>query len=193
MNSRMIKALLIWNVILSTLVLLLIGLYASAAQAANDPPVRMFQTPLDHGASGKGGASTTPVEIKARDKWTLVQKLSVNLTGDHNHECAVIASSNASNAPGNSVDNKYQFILTLDDPNPNANTATTRTIDFDDGRTVTDHNNMEVTAAILYHATNEPHTFYWFAKKLSEDANPAATMTVVNTTLTAVCVKRLQP
>ena len=191
MKSRAVKLLVIWNVVLSTLVLILLGLYTSAAQAANDPPVQMYQAPQAEPAGGKGTTSTTPVDVQARDKWTLVQKLSVDFTGKLNHECVVIASTNASNAPGNSEDNKYEFILTLDDPNPIADTATARTIDFDNGRTVIDHNDMEVTASVLYHMTDEPHTFYWFAKKISENAATPAKMTAVNNTLSALCVKQL--
>lgn len=191
MKSRTVKLLVVWNVILSTLVLVLLGLYASAAQAANDPPVRVYQAASAEPAGGKGTNSTTPVSVQAHDKWTLVQKLSVDFTGLLNHECVVIASSNVSNAPGNSEDNKYEFILTLDDSNPKTDTATSRIIDFDNGRSVIDHNDMEVTASILFHMTDEPHTFYWFAKKLSTNGNPASTMSVANNTLSALCVRQL--
>lgn len=195
MKSRTIRLLVLWNVVLTTVVILLAALYASAAQAASDPPVRMFQETVDqdHVAGGKGLTSTKPVEVALRDRWTLIQTMTLNLAGNHNHECALIASSNVSNAPGNSEDNKYELIMTLDDPDPKLDLATTPYIDFDNGRSVTDHNDMEVTASVLYHATNEVHTVYWFAKKISEHANPPSKMTVVNNTLTASCVKNLQP
>lgn len=195
MKSHAVRLLVLWNVVLTTLVVLLLGLYASAAQAANDPPVRMFQEGIqdDHIAGGKGLTSTKPVDVSLRDQWTLIQKMTLNLAGNHNHECAVIASSNVSNAPGNSEDNKYEFVLTLDNPDPTLDLATTRYIDFDNGRSTIDHNDMEVTAPVMYHMTNEVHTVYWFAKKISEHANPPSKMTVVNNTLTALCVKNLQP
>lgn len=190
MKSRTTKLLVVWNIVLSTLVLVLLGLYASAAQAAADPPVKAFQANTDHNG-GRGTNSTEKISVTHGNKWTLIQKLSVDLSGTHNHECAVTANSRAYNEPGNTEDNKYEFVLTLDDSNPSTNLATTRTIDFDNGRVFYDHDDTAVTSSALYHATNEPHTFYWFARKLSDDANPPSHMTIENSTLWAVCVKKL--
>lgn len=193
MKTPSIKLLLLWNVSLTMLVLLLLGLYATAAQAANDPPLRAFYATSDHGSSGKGVGNTRPIQVTSRTSWTLLQKLTVNLSGNHNHECAVMASSNVFNTPGNSEDNKYEFVLTLDDPNPSETLATTRFLDFDNERTVSDQIDTEVTSTALYHATNEPHTFYWLARKVSPNASPPSVMTVARTTMWVLCVKNLQP
>lgn len=191
MSSRLTRLLVFWNVVLTALFLVVIGLYASAAQASNDPPVRAFTATTAHTNAARGNGTATPVQVNRRDKWTQLLKVQANLAGTHNHECTVIVSSNAFNAPGNSEDNKYEFVLTLDDPNPNATLATTRVIDFDNGRAITDHDDMEVSATAVYHATNEPHTFYWMARKLSENASPPSAMTVAASTMSVVCVKNI--
>ncbi len=190
MNSRTNRLLVLWNVVLTTLVLLLLGLYASAAQAANDPPVRVFQANADH-TGGRGVGSTATIQVKTHGDWTLLQKLSVDLNGATNHECAAVASSRVFNASGNAEDNKYEFVLTLDDPDPQGTLATTRVIDFDDDRVISDHDDQEVTSSSLYHATNEAHTFYWFARKISEDGKPPTYMSVQNSTLWVLCVKKI--
>ncbi len=189
MKSRTGKLLVVWNVVLTTLVLILLGLYASAAQAANDPPVQVFQANQDH-AGGKGTATDGRIEVKTHGEWTVIQKLTLDLSGNHNHECAVVANARIFNAPGNSEDNKYELVLTLDNPDPQIELPTTRFIDFDNGRWVWDYDDQSITSANLYHMTNEAHTLYWLARKISENANPPSYMNVQNSTLWAMCVKK---
>ncbi|MBI4670564.1 MAG: hypothetical protein HY741_02700 [Chloroflexi bacterium] len=105
MNSRLVRFLVFWNVASSVLLLVAIAMYASAAQAANDPPVRAFTASTAHVGSARGGATMNPIEVSRRDVWTQLLKVSVNLSDNHNHECTAIVSSHAYNYPGNSEDN----------------------------------------------------------------------------------------
>jgi hypothetical protein len=191
MRSHFVRWLMLWNIGLTVLLLLTIGMYASAAQASADPPVRAFAASTAHIAAARGNGTTTPIQVTRRDQWTKLLQVKADLSGTHNHECTVMVSSNAFNAPGNSEDNKYEFVLTLDDPNPTFALATTRVIDFDNGRIISDHNDMEVSSTAVYHATNEPHTFYWMARKLSENANPPSAMTISASTMSVICVKNI--
>ncbi|MBI4670563.1 MAG: hypothetical protein HY741_02695 [Chloroflexi bacterium] len=82
--------------------------------------------------------------------------------------------------------------MTLDDRNPTTAYPTHRELDFDNGRVITDHDDSEVSATAVFHATNEPHTFYWLARKISENASPPSKMTIPPSTMSIICVKNLQ-
>ena len=84
------KVLVMWNVALSVLVLVGMALYASAAQAANDPPVRVYSANLDD--VGADGDATVTNKTVNSTSYTELRKITTERLGAaHPHADAVHA------------------------------------------------------------------------------------------------------
>src|SRR5919202_4377410 len=100
MNSRSFKLLVAWNIVLTVLFLVSLVLNATWAQAASDPPVRVFTASPEHGV-GSGSETTADFKITRNDTWTELLSVRVDLGTTHKHNCAVFASSDVSTNGGN--------------------------------------------------------------------------------------------
>ncbi|MCC7163114.1 MAG: hypothetical protein IT331_11510 [Anaerolineae bacterium] len=81
------------------MVLIGLALYATAAQAANDPPVRVF-TADAYDVRGGGSASAVDGVINGTTPDTLRTVTTTRLSAGHPHVCVVVASATAQYSAG---------------------------------------------------------------------------------------------
>ena len=108
--------------------------------------------------------------------------------GAHPHHCVATASAQVVNPGDNTVDNKYIFVLALDDATPAANHASARTIEFNDNAVVQDALYQEVSSTFFF-ADIPPgqHVIRWMARKVGLDDEP---LTVDDASLALICTQK---
>lgn len=190
MSARTTKLIVIWNVVLTVLLIASLGANALWVQAANDPPVQVFSTTQEHPASSNWAATFNDKTVTSSVAWTELLELTINLPGSHKHQCAAIASMELINPGGGTTDNQYEFTPTLDNTSGAGHDASLRTIDFDDNGSIDDTNFLEVsTVRFLANINPGPHTFRLVGRKLSAaDEN----LTVNDSGMVVLCFKILQ-
>lgn len=191
MKSRTLQVLVAWNAVLTVLLIVALGSNALLAQAANDPPVKVYSAATDHNGTTNGASTIGDKLIDSNVSWTQLLSVTVNFTGQsHTHQCAVIASSEALNGASGTTDNLYAFDLTVDSPAGDLNAGSTRTIDFDDNATTDDTNYLEVSSNRLFtNLSAGAHTFRWLGmKQAANDDN----MIVNDSSMVVLCFKKLQ-
>ncbi|MBI4675404.1 MAG: hypothetical protein HY741_27480 [Chloroflexi bacterium] len=189
MNTRSFRLLVTWNVILTVLLLIALAFVAVSAQAANDPPVKVYTATYAHG----NGIAGTAVNDKTISSTTFadILTISVNFTGQtHNHYCVMIGSANLINPALGSTGHRYEFGVGYD-----ANTAASYSfsnmqVEFSDNAGVDDLSYLPVTSNRVFGAlTPAAHTLRFQGRKL---AAGSPNLTVDNASATAICFKKYQ-
>jgi hypothetical protein len=186
MNKRAFKLLLTWNVVLTVLLLAVLAFAALGAQAATDPPVRVFTATLDHGVAGTGG-TTVNAFINSAVPYQTFLTVPVNFTGQsHVHQCLAIGSANVEN-PGGGTGNQYVFNIGMDS---GFGGNSYMTLELADNSGVNDPNFVPVTTnKIFTNISAAPHTFRFGAyKRQPNDPN----FTIHNASMTVICFRQLQ-
>jgi hypothetical protein len=189
MKVPSIKILFTWNLVLTTLLLVMIGITAVSVQAANDPPVKVYSANLDHN-SGTNGTGTTVNKVINGTGWQTILSVPVDFTGQtHNHHCVVIGTANAVNpAGGGNTGFRYDFSTRLD--GGGGSSWALMTLELSDNPSHDDANFVPVTISRLW-TELEPgaHTLDFIAREQNA-GNP--NLTITNATVSALCFKRLQ-
>lgn len=175
------KLLVLWNVALSVLVLVGMALYASAAQAANDPPVRVYSANSDDvGGGGTGGTADNTIDGTAPDQLRIVT--TSNLSANHPHVCIVTASASAKYA-GNGT---YIFGLSMDNAGATVSSSDRRIEMFDNGG-INDDSYEEVSTVYVFNDVMGSHDFRFSARK---SAAGNGSLVVDASSMSVVCLKK---
>lgn len=180
-HSRfLVKVLMMWNIALTVLILIGLGLFATAAQAANDPPVRVF-TANANDLRGGGNATTANDTITGTLPDTLVSIQSTTLSPNHPHICVVSASATAQHSVGSGV---YHFGLSLDGVTA---PASDRLIEMFDNPGINDDSFEEVSSVYVWNDVRGAHIFRFFAHK---DGAGDSNLIVDASSISVICVKK---
>lgn len=188
MNTQKYRLVVIWNLVLTTLLIITLAFVAVSVQASNDPPVEVFTASLDHGVGAAGTGTTTDVHV-AGTGYTTILSVPVDFTGqNHNHQCFVSGSANVENpATGGKTGFRYDFTTKMDTA---VSSFAVMTLEMSDNPSHDDANFFPVTTTRIYTGVSAAaHTFSLVAREQSA-ANPD--MTVTNATITVLCFKKLQ-
>jgi hypothetical protein len=189
MKIPSIKILFTWNLVLTTLLLVMIGITAVSVQAANDPPVKVYSANFDHN-SGTNGTGTDADRVITGTAWQNVLSVGVDFTGQsHNHHCVVIGSANVVNpASGGHTGFRYDFSIRQD--GGGVSNWSKMTMEFSDNPSHDDENYVPVTVHRLWtNVTPGAHTFDLVSRKQNA-GNP--NLTITNSTFSVLCFKKLQ-
>lgn len=144
-----------------------------------------------HDATG-GAATVADVRVTRTTFQTVLAVLmdfspEGSYDGAHPHHCVATASAQAVNPGDDTVDNKYIFVLALDDTTPAANHPSARTIEFNDNAVVQDALYQEVSSPFFF-ADIPPgrHLIRWMARKVGPDDEP---LTVDDASLSIICTR----
>jgi hypothetical protein len=190
MNTRAFRLLLIWNIVLTILLLIALAFAAVSAQAANDPPVKVYSASLEHNSGATGGGAAN----KTISSTTFTDILTVNVnfgTQTHNHQCVVIPSARVDNPAVNKTGLLYDFAVTYDSFPATSYNLSHMTLEFSDHASFDDVDTVPVTTnRVFTNIGNGMHTLRFQARK-GAAANP--TLTITNAYMSVICVKVLQP
>lgn len=110
MNERRFRLLLIWNAVLTLLLLVSLAGNAMWVQASNDPPVQVASAQLDDVGGGFGtNTSTVVVDSSA---YTKISTAKLTMSGGHTHICLATASAFTNGAAAS----YHDFAIALDNP-----------------------------------------------------------------------------
>lgn len=165
MNSRPIRLLVIWNVVLSVLLLLSLGVNAVWVQAANDPPVQVVTVNSDD-IGGDHSQSTTQKLINGSSTVTLLTA-TVSLSTAHTHTCLVTASADT-----NATNHASTHNLWLNMDSTSFFAGSQREVYF------TGADNQEVTSLYAWDNLSGSHTFYFAGSGSPQMAVNARSMTI---------------
>jgi hypothetical protein len=107
--------------------------------------------------------------------------------------CVVTGSADAQNPGGGTIDNRYQFTISINTTGPANDSGCERTLQFDDNVGVNDIDNDHVTTTCLLRniSIGGNNTIRWLARKLPKTPD-APNLTVLDNSLTVVCSDTLQ-
>lgn len=185
MNKRVLKIILIWNAVLTALLIGSLLMNANFALAANDPPVQVFTAHADHAGGENGGGTVTNFNIYSNTVWS--QLLTVNVdfkTQTHNHQCVAIASADVINPYTGNPHNAYRFDIALDSGTTGDDTISGRTLDFVNSTTGSSVQTVTTNRA-FFEIPNGVHTVYFLAKKFT--GSPTAV--VSDSSMSVICMK----
>lgn len=89
MNDRRFRLLLIWNTVLTVILLISLGANAVFVRAAGDPPVKVFSVTTDD--ADIGGDTSSKLVIDSRRQKRLMP-IELDLSTDQAHHCVAVAS-----------------------------------------------------------------------------------------------------
>jgi hypothetical protein len=179
--GRILKAVVTWNIVLTVMFVIAMGLYAASAQAANDPPVKVFTAHLDDvGGGGAVATSDNTINGTAPDQLAIVT--TNTLGAGHPHTCLVVASAAAKYAGKGT----YVFGLSMDNAAA-TNVGSERRIEMFDNGGIEDDSWEEVSSTYVYDGVMGSHDFRWSARK---SAGADSNLIVDAATLSVVCVKK---
>lgn len=149
MNERRFRIVLLWNVVLTALLLVSLAGNALWAQAAADPPIQVAYAQLQD-VGGDYGTGTSPVSINSNN-YAAIATASLTMGAGHSHVC--FATGSAYFAGASSF---HTVGIALDDvASPPA--ASLRSVD-------TSASSQEVTTVQGFNGLSGTHTFYLVAK-----------------------------
>jgi hypothetical protein len=175
---RKAKWLVLWNVIITALLLSALAIGTTPAQADN---VRVFAANGINDDGADGSSATVDDVIQSTTTDPLVAISTTGLSAKHSHICVVTASAEATFA-GNGI---YVFGIGLDGGAPVE--AADRRIEMADNPGVNDDDNEEVSTTIAFPGLVGDHTFTFSARKSSAGNGD---LLVSASSMTAVCTKK---
>jgi hypothetical protein len=172
--------LIIWNVVVTALLVATISVATTGAEA--DDQATVFTSgplgPLDDGGDGSSATADDIIESTAAD--ALVAVTTTGLSPDHSHICLVTASAEATFV----ADGTYIFGLSLD--GAATSPASNRRIEMFNNPDINDDSFEEVTTTLAFAGLVGDHTFTFSARKSSaSDGN----LNVSASAIHAVCMK----
>jgi hypothetical protein len=180
MNSRIVRTIIGWNVVLTLMLLISAAANVSSAQASFDPPVRVF-TATPNLVGGGAGERTTDLTINAVAPQTIAE-VQVTLPAAKQHMCFAFGSAEVEHQSGQGV---YQFGL---ERNGFVPTATARRVELIDNPGTQDPKYKEVSTLYSWEGQTGNVTIGFTARKMS-GADPD--MKVTGATLSVICVKKV--
>lgn len=138
-------------------------------------------------ARGGGEGTTTNVTLdiivdEDTDVWDILESESLTLSSTS--QCIVTACSDVANSSATTLDNDYNFVISVDDTSPGLNTVSERSIELSDNANVDDPNVWPVCSTRHVTLAAGDHTIYWLGAR----ANAADKITTVNdTSMTVGC------
>lgn len=183
---RMNRLLTIWLAVVTVLLLLSLGMNAAMAQAANDPPVRVFTaTSADLGGGHAQNNYNPPLTIASESTATILAAKRVTLSAAHPHTCLVIASAEIDRSQdANAI---LQFTLTMDSTNGVANKPAHRRVEFD--TYASDKEDYEeVSTALGFDNLTGTHTFYFLGRR---NTGTSASANVSAASMVIACFKKM--
>ncbi len=179
MNARMIKMILGWNVVLTFLLLAAVAANANLAQAANDPPVKMFSASNDlvGGALGTGSDliidGTFPTELAY---------IEVALPEDKPHLCIAFATAEVEHQSGNGV---YEFGI---GKGASTHIPSFRRIEMINNEGIQDPKYKEVSTTTAWGNLTGDIRIFFNGRK---DHASASDTKVTKASLSVICVKKV--
>lgn len=140
----------------------------------------------DNRAGGEGTTANitlSTVVDEATDIWQILEQES--LTTTTTSRCIVVACSDVDNPSGFTVDNVYNFVISINDTSPGLNTSSERSLEMTDDPDQNDPVSSPVCSTRFLSAVSAgTHDIYWLGAKASAaDTNT----TVLDTSMTIGC------
>lgn len=179
MNSRIVRIILGWNVVLTLLLLGSAAANVASVQASNDPPIRVF-TANTQLAGGAGAGQATDILINGTTNSTIAD-VEIQLPAAKPHICFGFASAEAEHQSGQGL---YWFNLLRNGVSP---TAAQRRIELIDNGGIQDPKYKEVSTLNTWPNQTGTVTFSFVARK---DSAGDSDIKVTNATLSVICVKK---
>lgn len=172
---------IIWLMVLTVGLFISIAGNAALVQAANDPPVKVYQARSDDvGAIWGTNSGTT---ISSQSYTSVIEVPTSNLSFNHPHVCTAIASVGADYTDGGGT---YTVGLGIDNNNA-IFTNTKREFEFTNNAD-NDPNFMEVTTLLTSPNISGTRTFKLMAKKNNA---ASANLTIGKASMTVFCFKKV--
>lgn len=183
MLRRAVKLLVVWNIILTTLLLASLGANAMFVQASNDPPVQVFTADLQNfGGDNSSTTSTIAIDQASPIQLTTVK---VKLSSDHNHVCLVSATAGLEGRIAPTQASNVIFGLSMDTNTP--------TDPASDRRTVLETSGVRAgtgSTTLGFNNLRGVHNFYFSGRLVNTQFNDPAD--VKSASMIVVClVKRI--
>jgi hypothetical protein len=177
METRRFKFLVLWNAILTVLLVASVGVNAMWAQAAADPPVKVFSTTLDDAGIDFGNAANKNISSTT---FTQVASVPATLSASHIHYCIVTASV------GTDWNGQGQYTIGIGyDDNTQILPYSKREFEFIDQVIVNHEDFQEVSTQLGVSAFPGNHTFYLLAKK---NSTTSSYLVIDRAVMTVVCL-----
>jgi hypothetical protein len=180
MNRGILKWIIVWNLVVTVLLLVTLAARAGLAEAAKEPPVQVFNSSL----AVNGGATdqhTAEVPIQ-QTSYTPLAQVTVNLPQDKPHMCVANASAGAAHESGNGL-----YLVNLKRNGATLSVANRR-FELIDNPGVKEPTYKEVSTLGAWTELTGANTITFSARKNSA-ADPD--MTVVAASLNVYCVKKI--
>lgn len=190
MNPLRFKLLVVWNIVLSTaLIVVVLGVLVSSALAANDPPVKVYSATYAHG-NGIAGNAVNDKTISST-AFADVVTIPVNFTGQtHVHYCVAIADARVINPASNTTGHRYEFGVGYDSNSAASYDFSNMTLEMSDNAGVDDPNYYPVgTNRVFMNLSAAAHTIRFQARKM---AAGSPNLTIDNASMTVICFKKYQ-
>jgi hypothetical protein len=131
------------------------------------------------------GSNRGDVVLDDFPSWSVLNSVSFNIpAGQPSHQCAATAGADAANPRGNGSNQRYNFVLTLDNSNPPVNTDSERTIEMRNQGGVDDPDRWPVTTNQTFTVGVGGHTIFFLGREENPN-NP--NMTSEDSNLSVVC------
>ncbi len=179
MNTRLFKGLIAWNVALTLLVAGLVAANANLAQAANEPPIKVFDTAaaLVGGAQGSG----ENINLNSTNNIELAH-VAVTLPDDKPHMCLAFASAKVEHQSGDGV-----YVFKLGRPGI-YHQPSFRRIEMINNPGINDPNYKEVSTTAAWLGVTGTRTIAFYGAKANAGASDTK---VTSASLSVICVKKV--
>jgi hypothetical protein len=179
MNTRMIKGFIGWNVVLTFLLLGMVAANANLAEAANDPPVRVFNS--THDLNGGAVDQNTNDVLVQTQSIAVLAEVMVTLPVEKPHMCLATGSAEVEHQSGIG---RYTLDLRLGP----AQEASLRRFELVNNAGVQDPKYKEVSTVGAWKDLTGAHTIRFVARNVGL-SNPD--FQVTNASLIVICVKKV--
>ncbi len=161
--KRTNRLLITWLAVLTVLLLISLGLNASWAQAAADPPVHVFTTaPEDYGGAHSQKTFIPDLVIDSAGSGNVIVQKTVTLSTLHKHTCLVTASAEVDQLVD--AHSLLQFTITKDSLVGVENKEAHRRVEF---WPYSDHAPQyeELSTVMAFDGVSGKHTFYFIGRR----------------------------
>ncbi len=170
--KRTNRLLITWLAVLTVLLLISLGLNASWAQAAADPPVHVYTTaPNDYGGAHSESEFVPELEINSAGNGNVIVQKTITLSTLHKHTCLVTASAEVDHH----VDAwaLLQFTITMDSTVGVYNHAAHRRAEFlPYSQPAIQYE--ELSTVMAFNGVTGKHTFYFIGRRNTEASSNAS-------------------
>lgn len=140
-------------------------------------------------ASGVGGDETNvDAVVMSSGNWTVLLSEQFSNAAPNTH-CVATGSADAMN-PVAGDDNRYRFVLSINDPNPPIDGPCERSVEFDENGTDAQHVEEVSSTCTFRHVEVGSPTIFWLARKVPK-AGGTPNLTVSDSSMSFVCLNNL--